>query len=104
INDNYASIAASAFTQSSSFNQKRDIQPLQDDALSVVNALNIKEYKRLTNGEATTLDKWQAGIIVEEAPSQFLADGDSIDMYTYVNYLARSVQQLSDKIEVLEST
>ena len=104
INDNYAGIAASAFTQSSSLNQKRDIQPLQDDALSVVNALNIKEYKRLTNGEVTILDKWQAGIIVEEAPSQFLADGDSIDMYTYVNYLARSIQQLSDKIEVLEST
>src|SRR5699024_7408195 len=32
INDNYAGIAASAFTQSSSLNQKRDIQPLQDDA------------------------------------------------------------------------
>lgn len=98
INDNYYNIAAAAFSQSSRETQKRDIVDLQDDALAVINSLQIKEYKRLTNGEATPQDHWQAGIIVEQAPSQLLADGDSVDLYTYVNYIARSVQQLSDKV------
>jgi len=102
IDDNYYSIAASAFTQSSRETQKRDIVTLKDDALALINSLTIKEYKRLTRGEVTELDKWQAGIIVEESPAALLADGDSIDNCTYLNYVARSVQQLTDRVELLE--
>lgn len=97
--DNYYNIAAAAFNQSSRTNQKRDIKDLQDDALALIRSLNIKEYKRLTGGQETIFDQWQAGILVEESPLQLLADPDSVDIYTYLNYVARSVQQLADIID-----
>lgn len=99
VDDNYYPIAAAAFNQSSRSNQKRDIIDLQDDALEVIKSLSIKEYKRLTNGVQTILDQWQVGILVEEAPIQLLADPDSIDLYSYVNYIARAVQQLAEQAE-----
>jgi len=95
-NDNYLPIVASNIGQSSRANQKRDIKELQDDALEVINSLRIVEYKRLTGGESTMLDHWQVGILVEESPSQFLADGDSVDLYSYLNYVARAQQQHYD--------
>jgi len=95
-NDNYLPIVASNIGQSSRANQKRDIKELQDDALEVINSLRIVEYKRLTGGESTMLDHWQVGILVEESPSQFLADGDSVDLYSYLNYVARAQQQHHD--------
>lgn len=101
--DNYYNIAAAGFNQSSRRNQKRNIADLSDDALDVINSLEIKEYKRLTNGEITMMDNWQAGILVEDAPTQFLSDSDSVDVYTYLNYVARSTQQLSDKTDDLEA-
>ena len=68
----------------------------------MINDLKIKEYKRLTGGEASINDRWQVGIIVEESPPQLLADGDSIDMYTYLNYVTKAVQQLYEEIEKLK--
>jgi len=100
--DNYYNITAGGYNNSSSKKEKRGIKLLQDDALSLINSLKIMEYKRLTGGKSTTLDRWQAGIIVEEAPHQLLANGESVDIYTYVNYLARSVQQLSDEVTELK--
>jgi len=93
IDDNYYNIAAAGFNQSSRTTQKRNIKVLEDDALGIINSLNIKEYKRLTSGESTELDQWQVGILVEEAPYQLLADGDSVDVYSYLNYVARGLQQ-----------
>lgn len=98
VNDNYYNIAAAGFNQSSRTTQKRDIKDLEDDALEIIKSLEIKEYKRLTNGKKTIYDQWQAGITVENAPHQFLADADSVDLYTYVNYIARAVQQISEKV------
>src|SRR5699024_2287240 len=102
VDDNFYGIAASNFNQSSRSNQKRDIKDLEDDALALINDLKIKEYKRLTGGEASINDRWQVGIIVEESPPQLLADGDSIDMYTYLNYVTKAVQQLYEEIEKLK--
>src|SRR5699024_6180992 len=96
--DNYYNIAAAAFNQSSRSNQKRDIKDLEDDALALINDLKIKGYKRLTRGRSTISDRWQAGILVEESPHQLLADGDSVDMYSYLNYVARAVQQLYEEL------
>lgn len=101
-NDNFYSIHAAAFSQSSRSNQKRDIKDLEDNALELINSLEIKEYKRLTSGKTTAMDRWQAGIIVEDAPSVLLADGDSIDIYTYVNYLAKSIQELTQEVNQLK--
>jgi len=94
--DNYYNIAAAGFNQSSRMNQKRDIKPFEDDALSLIQSLNIKEYKRLTSGKTTEFDQWQVGILVEESPSEILADGDSVDIYSYLNYTVRGMQQHYD--------
>lgn len=101
--DNYYNIASSGFNQSSSETQKRNIVDLKDDAVELIKSLDIKEYKRLTKGESTMYDQWQAGIIVEEAPEQLIGDGDSIDLYSYINYIAKATQQLIERIEGIES-
>lgn len=102
--DNYFGISASKFNQSSSITQKRDIKDFADDALEIIKSLEIKEYLRKTRGVATAYDKWQVGILVEEAPSQLLADSESVDLYSYLNYAVRAIQQLSNKVEVLEGS
>lgn len=104
VDDNYYNIAAAGFNQSSRTNQKRDIKELEDNALEVINSLVIKEYKRLTSGVQTKMDKWQAGITVEDTPHQLLADADSVDLYSYLNYAVRAIQQLSNKVETLEGS
>lgn len=102
-NNNYYPIAASSFTQSSERTLKRDIQDLQDSGLDVVKSMRIREYKRLTKGEATPMDKWQAGLVLDEAPIQ-LIDGIGIDLYTMTSYIAKAVQELSDKVDKLEGS
>src|SRR5699024_4011173 len=72
--DNYYGIAASNFSQSSRSVLKRNVKTLEDDALALINSLDIKEYKRLTKGDSTIEDTWQAGILVEEAPQELLFD------------------------------
>ncbi len=101
-NDNFYTIHAAGFTNSSSRSQKRNIKALEDNALEIINSLEIKEYKRLTGGKTTALDRWQVGIIVEDAPSVLLADGDSVDIYTYLNYLAKAMQELSQEVNHLK--
>lgn len=104
--DNYHGISASKFNQSSSINQKHDIKPFEDDALDIINSLQIKEYKRKTSGKQTMHDKWQVGILVEEAHPNLLADSESVDIYSYLNHVARGLQQYhgqtEDRFEVIE--
>lgn len=61
--ENYQGITAAYFNQSSSKKLKRDIKDFKDCALSIINSLNIKEYKRLRNGKSTEKDCWQVGIM-----------------------------------------
>lgn len=91
--DNYHGISASEFNQSSSIKQKYDIKDFEDDALEIINSLDIKDYKRKTSGKQTLNDKWQVGILVEETHPNLLADGDSVDIYSYLNHVARGLQQ-----------
>ena len=101
INDNYYGIAASNFTQSSASSLKRNIKDLEDNALELIRSLRIREWKRLTNGEETVFDRWQAGLILEESPYQ-LVDGTGVDLYTFLAYTAKAVQELSNEVEELK--
>ncbi|WP_172369560.1 phage tail spike protein [Sporosarcina jiandibaonis] len=107
MNDNTFPIVASAFNQSSLSSQKRDIKDLDDNALDVIMDLKIKEYKRLTNGKATIYDRWQAGLILEEAPLQ-LIDGIGIDLYTFQSYTVQAFQdfviEVRDRLDLLEGS
>lgn len=100
--DNYHGITASKFSQSSSEKQKRNIKDFEENALDIINSLRIREYLRKTSGKVTERDKWQVGIIVEESASQVLSDGDSVDIYSYVNILAKAVQELSQEVNQLK--
>lgn len=102
LKDNYYNIAAASFVQSSHSNLKRDIKPLQDDALQTVLDMDFMEWKRLTNGKSTPSDKWQAGLILQEAPPQMI-DGTGVDLYTYTTYIGRAVQQLYEMINKVET-
>lgn len=99
VNENLSPIMASAFTQSSTRSQKRDIKDLQDVALDVVLPLRIREYKRLTNGEVTEYDRWQAGLILEESPLP-LVDGNGVDMYTLQAYHIKAFQEFVEETRV----
>lgn len=101
MDDNTFPIVASAFNQSSSAELKRNIKVLQDSGIDVVNSMVIKEWKRLTAGKATIYDKWQAGVLLHEAPIQMI-DGMGVDLYTMLAYACKAIQELSAEIDVLK--
>ena len=101
-NDNYYGISASTFSQSSERELKRDIKDFEGNASAIIKDLLIREYKRLTGGEETTFDQWQIGLIVDEAPREVLANGSSVDLYSYVNVIAKSIQEILPRLDKLE--
>lgn len=101
-NDNYYGISASTFSQSSERELKRDIKDFEANASSIIRDLLIREYKRLTGGKETTFDQWQIGLIVDEAPREVLANGSSVDIYSYVNVIAKSIQEILPRLDKLE--
>lgn len=100
--DNYYGISASTFSQSSERELKRDIKAFEGNASDIIKDLLIREYKRLTGGEETTFDQWQLGLIVDEAPREVLANGSSVDIYSYVNLIAKSLQEILPRLDKLE--
>ena len=101
-NDNYYGISASTFSQSSERELKRDIKDFEGNASAIIRDLLIREYKRLTGGKETTFDQWQIGLIVDEAPREVLANGSSVDIYSYVNVIAKSIQEILPRLDKLE--
>lgn len=101
-NENLYPIMASAFSQSSRKDQKRDVKDFTDNATEIVKDLKIKEYKRLTNGENTIFDQWQVGLMVDESPREVLANGDSVDLYNYISVIAKSMQETFNRLEKIE--
>ena len=101
-NDNYYGISASTFSQSSERELKRDIKDFEGNATEIILSLLIREYKRLTGGEETLFDQWQVGLIVDEAPRELLANGSSVDLYSYVNVIAKAIQEILPRLDKLE--
>lgn len=101
--NNYYGISASAFSQSSERSLKRDIVSFKGNGSDIVRNLKIREYKRLSGGEKTVNDQWQIGLIVDEAPREVLANGSSIDIYSYTNVIAKALQEVIAKIDELEN-
>lgn len=99
----YQKIYASDFVNSSERHLKRDIEDLTYDALEVVNQIRVREYKRLSVDGPTPYDEWQVGMILDEAPEP-LAGATGVDLYSYVSFLARAIQQLDKKVTDQAST
>lgn len=93
--------------------KKTDIQPAECDALSKLHDLKFYSYSLLGDKKQTdsarTMQKNHVsiGIMHDEAPEEIrthdATDSKSIDLYAYVNLLAKAVQELTAKVETLES-
>lgn len=99
--DNYRPIKAQAFNNGSYIGYKKDIEHWDYDALSVIkNDLDIMQY-RMKNDETQRLRR---GVIVggdSNTPVEFI-NNDSVDLYEMVSWALKSIQQLANKVEILE--
>ncbi|KIL46922.1 hypothetical protein KP77_24900 [Jeotgalibacillus alimentarius] len=94
----YRSIHASAFTEVSNREYKKNIEIADMQALDGVISTQVHSYHHIDD-----LDNEfkRIGLIVDEAPAEVVSlDGVGIDMYHMVSYLWRAIQELYEKVEV----
>lgn len=100
-NTAYGEIYATGLTPSSIRELKKNIVPFTENAIELVKGTPVYNYNYIHELD-TELP--HTGIMLDEAPVQ-LADvrGLGIELYSMVSVLWRSVQQLTAKVEYLES-
>lgn len=91
---NYYDIKANKFITSSERKYKSEINEFNDDALELVNGLNIRRYIKNSEDEI--------GVIADEADERILDKTNTgVDLYSFVSVVAKAVQELSNKVEEL---
>lgn len=94
-------INASAFNVNSDRDMKKNIKPFSNNAESLVNSSTVYNYNY--NSEQDT-DPRHTGLIMQEAPSNVIAaNGVGVDIYAMTAVLWKAVQELSAKIQSLQS-
>ncbi|WP_347962624.1 phage tail spike protein [Lactococcus formosensis] len=94
----YLAINASAFNVASDRRFKSDIEDYEEDALSIVNGLRIRTYKKS--------GKREIGVIADEAPKALLLKdetGDMLSLYDYSSIAIKAIQELTDEVDLLKS-
>lgn len=94
----YLAINASAFNVASDRRFKSDIEDYEEDALSIVNGLRIRTYKKS--------GKREIGVIADEAPKALLLKdetGDMLSLYDYSSIAIKAIQELTDEVDSLKS-
>lgn len=94
----YLAINASAFNVASDRRFKSDIKDYEEDALSIVNNLRIRTYKKS--------GKREIGVIADEAPKALLLKdetGDMLSLYDYSSIAIKAIQELTDEVDSLKS-
>lgn len=94
----YLAINASAFNVASDRRFKSDIEDYDEDALSIVNSLRIRTYKKS--------GKREIGVIADEAPDNLLLKdetGDMLSLYDYSSIAIKAIQELTDEVDSLKS-
>lgn len=94
----YLAINASAFNVASDRRFKSDIEDYEEDALSIVNNLRIRTYKKS--------GKREIGVIADEAPKALLLKdetGDMLSLYDYSSIAIKAIQELTDEVDSLKS-
>lgn len=94
----YLAINASAFNVASDRRFKSDIKDYEEDALSIVNNLRIRTYKKS--------GKHEIGVIADEAPKALLLKdetGDMLSLYDYSSIAIKAIQELTDEVDSLKS-
>ncbi|NHI99016.1 hypothetical protein ET007_02545 [Lactococcus garvieae] len=93
----YLAINASAFNVASDRRFKSDIKDYEEDALSIVNSLRIRTYKKS--------GKREIGVIADEAPDNLLLKdetGDMLSLYDYSSIAIKAIQELTDEVDSLK--
>lgn len=86
-------LVAGGFNTSSSIKYKENIQTFSEDALSVINTLDVKTYNLI----GSDITERRLGLIIEDGVPEPIVtkSGDSIDLYAMSAYLWKAVQQLT---------
>ncbi|NWO12414.1 phage tail spike protein [Virgibacillus sp.] len=92
---NYRPIAAERFAQISSIKYKKNINPLGDLGLEVINKLKVVEYDLINNPDAGT----QTGLLAEHSKLVSTESHTAIDLYKLAVYNTKAIQELSSKLE-----
>nr|WP_245339388.1 phage tail protein [Staphylococcus sp. GDX8P54P] len=104
VNSNYAykPIKASDFNNAAREDYIENVQKLQDDVLSkIINDTELYSYNYKSDEEK----KVKNGLIIGanyKTPNELVND-DGINLYTMITWAFRAIQQLNEKIEVLEN-
>ncbi|MBW4892140.1 phage tail protein [Staphylococcus haemolyticus] len=104
VNSNYAykPIKASDFNNAAREDYIENVQKLQDDVLSkIINDTELYSYNYKSDEEK----KLKNGLIIGanyKTPNELVND-DGINLYTMITWAFRAIQQLNEKIEVLEN-
>ncbi|WP_258088367.1 phage tail spike protein [Weissella fangxianensis] len=91
----FQDIKASKFVTSSERKYKSEINEFNDDALDLVNGLNIRSYIKNSENEI--------GVIADEADERILDKTNTgVDLYSFVSVVAKAVQELSEQVKELQ--
>lgn len=88
---------------SSSMMLKTNIENLTVSGLDIINNLEMKQYILQSDVDAGVYDNWQVGVISEISPEIATPDGLSVNLYKFVSYEAKAIQELSQKLSSLEN-
>lgn len=97
----YMPIRASAFTVSSNPKYKTNIKPFEN-GLNAVKGVDIFNYAIKSDLDN---DKYSnhIGMMLDNVPEEIVSDSEGIDLYSTVSVLWKAVQELSAKVDTLES-
>lgn len=97
---------ANNYYNNSTRDMKKNIQPQKADALSLIKLLKFYSYDYDTDLDQTTdsIEPKQShidfGLVAEESPQEIKSeDGKAINLYEFISLTAKSVQELSEKVE-----
>ena len=92
----FQDIKASKFINSSERKYKSEIEEFNDNALELVNNLNVRKY--IKNNED------EIGVIADEADERILDKTNTgVDLYSFVSVVAKAVQELSAQVKELQN-
>ena len=92
----FQDIKASKFVTSSERKYKSEIEEFNDNALELVNNLNVRKY--IKNNED------EIGVIADETDERILDKTNTgVDLYSFVSVLTKAVQELSAQVKELQS-
>lgn len=97
---------ANNYYNNSTRDMKKNIQPQKADALSLIKLLKFYSYdydmdlNQTTDNSEPKQSHIDFGLVAEESPQEIKSeDGKAINLYEFISLTAKSVQEISEKVE-----